>query len=279
MSWINRDDGQVSDHRPPPVASPGLSRRLVVIEVLLVLALSLGRSGVFALVDLIASATEPGKLASQTAVLNSSRAPGRPWIDLIFQVLALGFDLAPVLLVAYLLLRSGQSLRTIGLDASRPGQDAVRGIVVAAVIGGTGLVLYLVTHALGVELTVVPENLPALWWRIPVLVLSALQNALLEEVVVLGYLITRLRQLGWSPRAAITVSALVRGSYHLYQGLGGFAGNAVMGLVFGWLYSRWGRVGPLVVAHTLMDVVAFVGYAVLAGHVGWLPTPADALGR
>jgi len=46
-----------------------------------------------------------------------------------------------------------------------------------------------------------------------------------------------------------------------------------MGLVFGWLYHRWGRVTPLVVAHTLMDTVAFVGYALLAGHVGWLPTP------
>jgi membrane protease YdiL (CAAX protease family) len=64
---------------------------------------------------------------------------------------------------------------------------------------------------------------------------------------------------------------VLRGSYHLYQGLGGFAGNAVMGLVFGEVYRRWGRLWPLVVAHTLMDLVAFVGYALLAGHVGWLP--------
>jgi hypothetical protein len=45
-----------------------------------------------------------------------------------------------------------------------------------------------------------------------------------------------------------------------------------MGLLFGWLYQRWGRVTPLVVAHTLLDVGAFVGYAVLAGQVSWLPT-------
>ena len=223
--------------------------------------------------NLIASATAPGRLASQTAVLNSSRAPGRPWIDLVLQLLALGFDLTPVLLVAYLLVRSGQNVRALGLDATRPRQDVVRGALIAALIGGTGLALYLTTHALGVDLTVVPEDLPQVWWRIPVLVLSALQNALLEEVVVLGYLMLRLRQLGWSSRSAITVSALVRGSYHLYQGLGGFLGNAAMGVVFGWLYHRWGRVGPLVVAHTLIDVVAFVGYALLAGHVGWLPTP------
>jgi hypothetical protein len=45
-----------------------------------------------------------------------------------------------------------------------------------------------------------------------------------------------------------------------------------MGVLFGWLYVRWGRVTPLVVAHTVLDVVAFVGYAVLAGRVSWLPT-------
>jgi membrane protease YdiL (CAAX protease family) len=267
------DDGLVADPLTTSAPPGGLSRRILAIEICIVLALSLGRSGVFALVNLIASATAPGRLASQNAVLNSSRAPGRPWLDLVYQLLALGFGLTPVLLVAYLLVRSGQNIRALGLDATQPRQDVVRGAVVAAVIGGTGLALYLVTHALGVDLTVVPEDLPEVWWRIPVLVLSALQNALLEEVVVLGYLMTRLRQLGWGPRATIAVSALVRGSYHLYQGLGGFAGNAAMGVVFGWLYHRWGRVGPLVVAHTLMDVVAFVGYALLAGHVGWLPTP------
>ncbi len=65
---------------------------------------------------------------------------------------------------------------------------------------------------------------------------------------------------------------MLRGSYHLYQGLGGFFGNLAMGLLFGWLYHRWGRITPMVVAHTILDVVAFVGFALLAGHVSWLPT-------
>jgi hypothetical protein len=46
-----------------------------------------------------------------------------------------------------------------------------------------------------------------------------------------------------------------------------------MGLLFGRLYQRWGRVRPLVVAHPLIDAVAFLGHANLAGHVGRLPTP------
>jgi membrane protease YdiL (CAAX protease family) len=66
---------------------------------------------------------------------------------------------------------------------------------------------------------------------------------------------------------------VIRGSYHLYQGAGGFIGNAVMGLIFGVLYRRWGRVTPMIIAHFLIDAVAFVGYALLAGHVSWLPAP------
>ena len=68
----------------------------------------------------------------------------------------------------------------------------------------------------------------------------------------------------------LLVSAVLRGSYHLYQGFGGFVGNLVMGLIFGLIYLRWRRVAPLVVAHTLLDIVAFVGYALVAPHVDWL---------
>jgi membrane protease YdiL (CAAX protease family) len=263
-----------SDALSSPRTLPGgLSRRMLEAEICLVFALSLGRSGVYALVDLIASATAPGRLSNQAAVLNASLSPGRLWLDLTLQLLAIGFGLVPCLLVAYLLHRSGESMHSIGFDTSEPRWDLIRGAAIAAVIGSIGLGFYLVTFALGVDLTVVAENLPHVWWRIPVLVLSALENALLEELVVVGYLVRRLSQLGWGPRSSVLCSALVRGSYHLYQGLGGFVGNAAMGLVFARLFQRWGRVAPLVVAHALIDVVAFVGYALLVGRVGWLPTP------
>jgi membrane protease YdiL (CAAX protease family) len=66
---------------------------------------------------------------------------------------------------------------------------------------------------------------------------------------------------------------VIRGSYHLYQGAGGFVGNAVMGVIFGVLFRRWRRVTPMIIAHFLIDAVAFIGYALLAGHVSWLPSP------
>lgn len=101
------------------------------------------------------------------------------------------------------------------------------------------------------------------------LVLAALRAGLQEEVIVVGYLFTRLRQLGWSRWSIILGAAVLRGSYHLYQGFGPFIGNAIMGVVFGWCYTRWGRVMPLVVAHVVIDIVSFVGYPLA---VAWWPS-------
>jgi membrane protease YdiL (CAAX protease family) len=246
-------------------------RRLIGWEIFVVFAVSLGASGLRALIELIGSLTAPQALRRQQALLVGSLAPGRPLLDLILQLIGVAEGLAPVALVIYLMARSGETPSDMGLDASQPARDAARGAVLAALIGGTGLGLYLVAYKLGISLDVVPENLPAVWWRIPILILNAAQNGILEEVLVIVYLLRRLDQLGWTPWRAIVFSAVLRGSYHLYQGFGGFLGNATMGLIFGYLYRRWGRVAPLVVAHTLIDTVAFVGYAALHGRVSWLP--------
>lgn len=261
-----------------PATGPGqaaVPRAWLVTELWLVFGVSLGAAAVRAAITLAADLLSRVPLTRQSAVLNSSLAPGRPWLDLVLQLTDLAFALVPVLLAAHLLTRSEGGGRPLGFDLSRPAFDLTRGAVLAAVVGGSGLGLYLAAHAAGLNLTVVPEALPAVWWRVPVLLLSAAQNAVLEEVLVAGYLLHRLRQLGWGDRRALAVSAVLRGSYHLYQGIGGFAGNLIMGVLFGRLYQRWGRVGPLVVAHALIDAVAFVGYAALAGKVSWLPVPGQ----
>jgi membrane protease YdiL (CAAX protease family) len=247
--------------------------RLQRWEIVCVFAVSLGASGVYALGQFIGSLTAQQSLAKQQVVVHGTLAPGRPLLDLFLQLVNITLSLAPVLLVFYLLARAGEGSSAIGVDTREPGRDLTRGAVLAAVIGGSGLALYLIAYHIGVALNVVAENLPDIWWRIPVLLLSAAQNAIVEEVVVLGYLLSRLERLGVRPSRAIAISALIRGSYHLYQGLGGFLGNAAMGLIFGVLYRRWGRVTPMIIAHFLIDAVTFVGYALLAGHVSWLPKP------
>ena len=239
-----------------------LGRRLTV-EIWIVLGLSLGRSAIYALVDIVARLTAGPPLARQTATLNASQSP-RPYLDLTYQLLSIGFALVPVALALFLLSGQGRSaVRRIGLDAVQPVRDLGIGVGLAAVIGIPGLGLYALGRLLGITVQVQASALNAAWWTIPVLVLAALQNALLEEVVAVAYLMERLRDLRWRTPLILAASALLRGSYHLYQGFGPFIGNAVMGLVFAEYYRRRRRVLPLVVAHMLLDVVAFVGYALV----------------
>jgi membrane protease YdiL (CAAX protease family) len=240
-----------------------VSRRTIGIEVLLVLGVSLGQSAVYSAVNIIGRLTADRPLSQQTATLNASQST-RPWLDFTYQLLNILFALVPVLLAVHLLGRDrGDARRTLGLDASQPGADLARGAGLAAVIGLPGLGLFFVAAKLGINVNVVPAGLPHIWWAVPVLVLAAAQNAILEEIVVVGYLVTRLRDLGWRLGAVIAASAVLRGSYHLYQGFGAFVGNAIMGVIFTLFFLRTKRVLPLVVAHTLLDVVAFVGYASL----------------
>ncbi|MBO0821533.1 MAG: CPBP family intramembrane metalloprotease [Nocardiopsaceae bacterium] len=254
---------------------PARERLLLRWEIIAVFAVSLGASGLYALVSLVGSLTAGKSLGAQNAVINGSQAPGRPLLDLFLQLVSLASAAAPVLLAWYLLTRSepGQArgFRAIGVDRSQPGRDFGRGVALAAVIGFSGLGLYILARQAGVALNIVAEDLPDAWWRVPVLLLSALQNGLLEEVLVTGYLLTRLRRLDVRPAYAVAISAVLRGSYHLYQGVGGFAGNAVRGVLFAVLFLRWKRAAPMIIAHTLIDAVAFVGYALLSGHVSWLP--------
>jgi membrane protease YdiL (CAAX protease family) len=156
--------------------------------------------------------------------------------------------------------------RRIGLTFAQPLRDLGWGAALAVGIGLPGIGLYLAGRALGITAHVSTQSLGGYWWTVPLLVLAALKNGLLEEVIVVGYLGERLTQTGWRPGAWIAASALLRGSYHLYQGIGPFVGNVAMGALFAWFYHWRRRTMPLVAAHTLIDVVAFLG--------PWLLDPA-----
>lgn len=242
---------------------------MVVFEIVLVFTLTLGMSGLRSLLSLIDSLLQQAALADQKVALNVSQADNQI-LDFLRQLLSATQLFAWGALGLYLLWRAGLKLRDIGLDLRKPGGDIARAAGLAALIGIPGLAFYLVARAVGANLTVVPTTLDH-WWQYLTLPLSAFGNAWAEETLVVGYLITRLRQLGMRENSSLLVSAVLRGSYHLYQGFGGFVGNVIMGLVFGRVWQRTNRLWPLVLAHFFIDFVAFVGYAILRGHVAWLP--------
>ena len=233
-------------------------RTRLTAEIWIVLGLSLGQSAVYAIVTLIA-AIDAGSLRDFVAALNVNRSEV-PWLDLTLQLLSIAFALIPVALAIYLLAFDGNPLRRLGLDRTRPAWDVLVGAGLALAIGIPGPGLYAAGRWLGINAQVVPAPEHVYWWTIPILLLSALENAIVEEVIAVGYLLARLHDLRWSPLAAIAASAVLRGTYHLYQGFGQAAGNAAMGAIFAWWFHRTGRLAPLIIAHTLLDVVAFVGY-------------------
>lgn len=256
------------------------SRRRLRLEVWIVLGLSLGQSAVYSVVQLLDKLTK-APLAQGTSTLNRSQS-SREYFDLTYQLLDIVFALVPVVLVIYFLTEhrpagsspagsnshGASALRKLGLDFVRPGKDLLQGLGLAALIGIPSLGLYAAGRALGITTAIIPSALDSYWWTVPVLVLSAVRHGIVEEVIVVGYLLDRLGKFGWSTPAAIVVSSLLRGSYHLYQGFGPFIGNAVMGAVFALVYTRTRRVMPLVIAHAVLDTVAFVGFSLFGKAIG-----------
>ncbi|MGH3561972.1 MAG: CPBP family intramembrane glutamic endopeptidase [Mycobacterium sp.] len=252
-----------------PAAEPDIApqRRALRLEIIVVLAVTYGLSAVTAVLDLTDSVLR--NLSAQRIALNPKRSH--------FDLIDLGLNAAWAAqliawggLAVYLLWRSGFSPTRIGLGRFRWRADLLGGIGMAVLIGVPGLGLYQLARALGFNAAVIPSALNDTWWRAPMLVVIAFANGWAEEVIVVGYLLTRLRQLRVHPTVALVCSALLRGAYHLYQGFGAGLGNVAMGLVFGYVWDRTGRLWPLIVAHGLIDTVAFVGYALLAGQLGWL---------
>jgi membrane protease YdiL (CAAX protease family) len=250
-----------AESESPPVPH----RRALRLELTVVLAVTYGLSAVTAMLDLADSLLR--NLGSQRITLNPRRS--------YFALVDLGLNAAWATqliawggLAVYLLWRSGFGPGRIGLGRFGWRTDLLGGVGLAALIGIPGLGLYLLARLLGINAAVIPSALDDTWWRIPILMVIAFANGWAEEVIVVGYLLTRLRQLRMPSSVALGCSALLRGGYHLYQGFGAGLGNVAMGLVFGCLWQRSGRLWPLIIAHGLIDTVAFVGYALLAGRSG-----------
>lgn len=246
-----------------------LSRGFLGWELGIVLALSLGRSAIYAVLQL-AERLSVAPLSQQSATVQRSRSRAE-FFDAAFQVLDSLFALVPVALVIYLVfLHGGNPFRRWGLDFRRPGRDLLYGTGLFILIGLGTLAVYFAGRSMGATVRIVPADVTEYWWSAPALLLAALRHSLLEEVIMIAYLFDRARRI-W-PRTSVWViiaaAAVLRGAYHLYQGFGPGLGNLAMGIIFGWAYLRYGRVMPLVIAHFLLDAVAFLAFPLVLSSFG-----------
>lgn len=254
------------EEQPAHRLSRPLSSRWLKTELVIVFAVSLGASAVYSILRIIKLSLQ-GPISAGSASLNNQRAK-QPYLDLAYQLVDNLLPLAPVALALLLLgLTWAKPWRRLGLDWRAPRKDVLWGCGLAALIGIPGIGVYVLGRLAGITAKITPAALADYWWTIPVLVLAALKNGLLEEVLVVGYLADRLDRLGIPQWWAATISSVLRGSYHLYQGIGPFFGNVAMGYIFWLAYRKTGRVMPLVIAHTILDVVAFVGWALIGDRL------------
>ncbi|CAB0714158.1 CPBP family intramembrane metalloprotease [Corynebacterium diphtheriae] len=238
-----------------------MNTRRLRYEVALVLALTFGMAGLRSIFTLIDALSTP--LNTQSVTLNAPRATAA-WLDFALQLCGAATIMTWGLLALFLL----------GERLEKPrGADFSWGVGLAALIGIPGLGFYYAAVHLGLSKEVIPSTLEH-FWTIPVLLLFSFAHAFAEEIVVVKWLSTRLNQLGHGLIFTLVVSALLRGSYHLYQGVSAGIGNVIMGLIYGWFYLRYRptSIWPLIIGHFLIDAVAFVGYTLatmLNINVSW----------
>lgn len=228
-------------------------------EIAIVLVITFGLSGLRAALRLINDLLQPTPLNQQQTTIAEHQSQ-ISWLDLSLQLCNAAMLFGWGFLALYLLNQSIPWRR----------QSLLEGLGLAALIGIPGLIFYVTAMQLGFSKQVIPSALGTSWWEILALLMWSAANAFSEEIVVVMWFTTRLKQLNLPIGWVLALSAVLRGSYHLYQGLSAGLGNIIMGLIFGGYYLKTGRIWPLIIGHFLIDTVAFVGYSLLRGHLGFL---------
>ena len=196
-----------------------------------------------------------------SGVGNITRFPviirGHPLTNLVVGILDYVGVAAVVPLALLLLTRTGQPPRIIGLGPPRLRQDVWPGLGLAAASFGAeipvAIALYPVLVHNSTLVNRISEGHVPSYYVVWGLAMSAI-TAIAEEVLVNGYLITRLGQLGWTPKSALILSLSLRTSYHVYYGLG-----FLLTVPFGYLVTRsfqkHRRLNRPIAAHFLYDAV------------------------
>jgi membrane protease YdiL (CAAX protease family) len=176
--------------------------------------------------------------------------------------------LGQIVLVLYLIYRSGERLTRFGLRRWQTRRDLGWGVGLLVL----GMIGYYAAYYLYVVLSqrlhwslarpnVSMLSMPAGGLDFALLLAMCIANGIREELIVRAYLIPRLEQLLGSTAAALLLSTILFVSYHSYQGLTGMIGVCGIGLIYGGAFCLLRRFWPLAIAHGLQDFVSFAWHA------------------
>jgi uncharacterized protein len=171
-------------------------------------------------------------------------------------VSVLMFELVQSLFLVWFLRVRGWTLEKIGLQVTLRG-TVIGGLLLGVLLLNNVLVSWLVQFLpLDMRQAIQQYPVAAKDLNMQLMFVVSVVNGAFEEVFVAGYVITALMPVRgmW---AAINVSTGVRLLCHLYQGPIAFLVIVPMGLVFGYVFARQRVLWALIVAHVLIDIVAF----------------------
>jgi Type II CAAX prenyl endopeptidase Rce1-like len=227
-------------------------RRLQGWELLLVLGIFPLGSACQGLVDLVQRIQ-----TQRTVTSHDLPALNGPWLIVAFGIVFQIGALAAAAMVCYLLTRSGEGVRAINLGRSRWRMDLALLLPLFILVWwlpmtfGNHLLQW--THLQGFFLYPTPVYLPhgAL---ATVQVVEGLTAGIVEEIIVLGYLVRRLEQRGFSPMVVVAIDVAVRVSYHLYYGWNAVP-IACWALASVLAYRRVRRLLPFILVRVAWDAV------------------------
>ena len=110
------------------------------------------------------------------------------------------------------------------------------------------------------------------WW-----VLVCITAGVCEETLFRGFMPHYLHVLPWALNLtlALAISSVIFGLNHLYQGVAGVVGSALVGFLFGLLFLLGGNLLLPIVVHSLVDLRALVILPVRAEPAAPLSTAAN----
>ncbi len=165
---------------------------------------------------------------------------------------------SPVLLIGYLLVRSGEGRKGIGLGRFQGRADGLGGLGLWVASFVLVLVLARVFAPLGQrEVDFLPTQLP-LWFRWIDALVIATTAGVTEEVVVRGYAQTRLEQLKMPTGVVLALPTALWGILHLYEGASAALTIFCLGMLYAWYFHKTRRLWPIIVAHGLFDLTQLV---------------------
>jgi membrane protease YdiL (CAAX protease family) len=209
--------------------------------------------GIAAAVVLLAQHVSGAGVVTRFPVL----VAGHPLTNLIVGMFAYLPTACVVPLALLLLKRTGDSPSRLGLAMPKLKTDVVPAFgLIGASFGSEFVVLIflsplLVAHSSLVSNTPV-GHVPG-YYVIWGLMISA-TTAVAEEVLMNGYLVTRLHELGWTPRSVVILAVILRTSYHIYYGIG-FIATVPFAYFMTRSFQKNRRLTRTILAHFLFDAI------------------------